>query len=387
MRLNCEVEIINRLLPALNMKKQSRSSRAQVSIGRGGASTSKDAAIFLLICTAKDKAGSKYVVTGNICQIFNKFVSDGKATIRFKQPEEDICINKADPLQLKGLLSVLKKAAQGEDLGQVTLSTLQPLSATSLGNLKTKMTVLSRKDYPLTTSFPLSLRQLKNPGRWNRLSELRLAQNQLMVLPPVIWQSCLQETLLLLDVSGNTIEELPLQLCHLKNLIQLHVKNNKLRSLPPTVGSMQKLRVLTAANNAISQLPAGIARLRLESLDLFGNPLQLPDKETVTINNLGVPSLVDLSACVIRTQRLPYGADDLPPHLIHYLNNARVCWCGKYCFENAARCLTRCDLRSISETVIMWNTLGSTFIPVEAFLCSIKCLKNFQKNPYAHWRK
>lgn len=33
-------------------------------------------------------------VTGNICQIFNKFVSDGKATIRFKQPEEDICINK-----------------------------------------------------------------------------------------------------------------------------------------------------------------------------------------------------------------------------------------------------------------------------------------------------
>lgn len=67
----------------------------------------------------------------------------------------------ADPLQLKGLLSVLKKAAQGEDLGQVTLSTLQPLSATSLGNLKTKMTVLSRKDYPLTTSFPLSLRQLK----------------------------------------------------------------------------------------------------------------------------------------------------------------------------------------------------------------------------------
>lgn len=66
---------------------------------------------------------------------------------------------------------------------------------------------------------------------------------------------------------------------------------------------MQKLRVLTAANNAINQLPAGIARLRLESLDLFGNPLQLPDKETVTINNLGVPSLVDLSACVIRTQR------------------------------------------------------------------------------------
>lgn len=63
MRLNCEVEIINRLLPALNMKKQSRSSRAQVSIGRGGASTSKDAAIFLLICTAKDKAGSKYVVS------------------------------------------------------------------------------------------------------------------------------------------------------------------------------------------------------------------------------------------------------------------------------------------------------------------------------------
>lgn len=76
----------------------------------------------------------------------------------------------------------------------------------------------------------------ENPGRWNRLSELRLAQNQLMVLPPVIWQSCLQETLLLLDVSGNTIEELPLQLCHLKNLIQLHVKNNKLRSLPPTIG-------------------------------------------------------------------------------------------------------------------------------------------------------
>nr|KAG5700867.1 hypothetical protein BaRGS_012274 [Batillaria attramentaria] len=359
MRITCEVDTINRLLPALNLKKPSRSSHAQVSVGRSSSTSSKDATLFVMVCTAKDRNGNKYLIQGNIGQIFAKFVSEGKATIRFKEPEEDLCISKADPLQLRSLLSIVRHAAQGGDLSKVTLSTLQPASTASMKKLQSKMVITTRKDYPLTTTFPSSLQHLQvhscgmkrldsrilqlrklqtldlfdnlltalpdDPGRWSTLKELRLAKNQFTTLPPVLWQSSLKETLAVLDVSGNQLKTLPLQVCEIKGLVQLLVDNNKITAIPPTIGALSKLCTLSATNNAITRLPACITRLPLESLDLFGNPLELPAQNIMLSSNLGVPSLVETAARAIRTLRVAYGAEDLLPHLIHYLNNARLC--------------------------------------------------------------
>lgn len=66
MRLNCEILIVNRVAPSLNMRNASKPTRASLAIGRK--ETSKHVAdenrkaVFLLVCTAKERNGAKYKV-------------------------------------------------------------------------------------------------------------------------------------------------------------------------------------------------------------------------------------------------------------------------------------------------------------------------------------
>lgn len=54
MKLQCDVEVVNRMLPTFGLKNNGRSRRAVLSIGKHVDS------LYLLICTAKDRSGSKY---------------------------------------------------------------------------------------------------------------------------------------------------------------------------------------------------------------------------------------------------------------------------------------------------------------------------------------
>jgi hypothetical protein len=47
-----------------------------------------------------------FQIKDNIEQIFTKFVNEGKATIRLKHPEQDLCLCKVCALQLELLLVV-----------------------------------------------------------------------------------------------------------------------------------------------------------------------------------------------------------------------------------------------------------------------------------------
>lgn len=120
------MDIINRLLPSMNVKKGGRSCHTQLSIGKKPQSDSKEGTLFLMVCTAQDKNGTKFQVghvflhwsitfeiliaiqkkyflifffflqiKDNVEQIFAKFINEGKATIRFKDPEQDLCLCKA----------------------------------------------------------------------------------------------------------------------------------------------------------------------------------------------------------------------------------------------------------------------------------------------------
>lgn len=62
MKLQCDVEVINRMLPTFGMKSRGKGARAVLSIGRHVDKTTQKSSIYLLICTAKDRAGSKYKV-------------------------------------------------------------------------------------------------------------------------------------------------------------------------------------------------------------------------------------------------------------------------------------------------------------------------------------
>lgn len=60
MKLHCDVEVVNRMLPTFGVKNKGRGSRAVLSIGNHVDKKTQLASVYLLICTAKDRAGTKY---------------------------------------------------------------------------------------------------------------------------------------------------------------------------------------------------------------------------------------------------------------------------------------------------------------------------------------
>lgn len=64
MRITCSVDVINRL-PGASVKKSGKALHTQLSIGKKPGSGSKDSPLFLMMCTAKDRNGTKFKVITN----------------------------------------------------------------------------------------------------------------------------------------------------------------------------------------------------------------------------------------------------------------------------------------------------------------------------------
>uniref|UniRef100_A0A8C2T2M1 PIF1/LRR1 pleckstrin homology domain-containing protein n=1 Tax=Coturnix japonica TaxID=93934 RepID=A0A8C2T2M1_COTJA len=92
MKLHCDVEVQSRLLPTCGLTGRGRPSRALLALGRqpgrarGG--------VCLMVCTARDRAGVRYQVKDNVERFFTRFVEEGKATVRLKEPPVDVCLSK-----------------------------------------------------------------------------------------------------------------------------------------------------------------------------------------------------------------------------------------------------------------------------------------------------
>lgn len=153
MQVNCKVNVVNRLLPSAGQSGPNRLVWSNITL-----TENKSSLVELTIATARNKAGTKYRVTNNIEQIFSKFVSQGKLTLRLKQPPHDLCLS-GEVKHIERILSIVK----GEDK-QLKNGTLCPLLANSTNKVvipKTKLNIISRADYPVTTNFPETLTNLK----------------------------------------------------------------------------------------------------------------------------------------------------------------------------------------------------------------------------------
>ncbi|KAL1790276.1 leucine-rich repeat protein 1 isoform X1 [Sigmodon hispidus] len=330
MRLCCEVDVVSRHLPALGLKSRGKGVQAVVSLclpPRGNELQSGPSRACLLISTRKDKQGTRYELKENIEQLFIKFVDEGKATVRLKEPPVDICLSKANPGSLKSFLSASRMAHRGCDVS-IPLSTLKPVKTSEFENLKIKMVITSKKDYPLSKNFPYSLEHLqvshcrlaridmrmlclknlkkldlshncikKLPatiGDLTHLQELNLKDNHLESFNVSLCLSTLQKSLQSLDLSKNKIKALPVQFCQLRELIHLNLNDNELIHLPFKIGQLTNLRFLSAARNKLTNLPCEFKNLSLEYLDLFENTFEKPG--VLPIVKLQVP-LTLLEAC------------------------------------------------------------------------------------------
>lgn len=78
-----------------------------------------------------------------------------------------------------------------------------------------------------------------------------------------------------LDLSGNSIREIPPGLTQLKSLQKLVLSGNLIQTLPETFGELDSLAVLEINNNKLISTPSSFAKLRsLRELDMANNNLQ-----------------------------------------------------------------------------------------------------------------
>ena len=245
----------------------------------------------------------------------------------------------ADAVQLQGFLNVIKAAVNGKKIEGVTLGPLSAITTKQAAKLRSKLVITSRSAYPITTSFPPALETLcvngcllrkvdsrtmklsklvcldlsdnhisVLPEDWSSLpslAELRLAKNQLSVLPASMFTGRIETSLAHLDLSDNQLQMLNAALCSLCNLAVLKLDRNRLVSLPLGIGKLTRLVQLSASENQLKTLPGDFDRLALNSLDLSQNPLAEDTPTTVVPcdDEADVPTLFELAARCVKNQR------------------------------------------------------------------------------------
>ena len=218
----------------------------------------------------------------------------------------------------------------------VSVAPLLPPKTRDLDKPVTRLSVKSRGEYPVATGFPSSLERLTASNimltRFDRrlfdlaslrhldlsnnsiktipeemkdlsLTELLLSGNQIKGLPLSLCYGPIAESLKVLDLSRNCIAYLPQAFYRFKSLIQLKLDCNELQVLPRGFGKLQgSLRFLSISSNKLALLPFSFSKLRLEALDLYGNPFKASGLVR-RCSNLSMPGLMELCGRVIKRER------------------------------------------------------------------------------------
>lgn len=147
-------------------------------------------------------------VDQNIEKVFTKFASEGKATIRIKEPPHDLIVQ-CDAIQLKSFLHVLKLGVSKQvDPSVLSVSNINPKNITVP---KTKVVVKTKAEYPVLEGFPRTTEALYICGL-----ERKSFDRQILRL----------QSLRILDLSNNLITSLPNEIGSLPNLTELHLASN-----------------------------------------------------------------------------------------------------------------------------------------------------------------
>jgi len=361
-------------------------------------------------------------------------VDEGKATVRFVRPPHDLCISNADVVALKAFLNVLKKVTElkpGQDaeldkLVELNLSALAPATSSQVAKEKTKMVINNKRDYPITTSFPHTLKELRaidinlkrvdtRMFKLKSLAVLDLSGNSIAVLPKELTNLPLQELVLCknkleriepsfvgnaafchslnsLDISDNQIKFLPNFMSRFKSLVCLKVGGNPLRSvLPLSLFNSGKLRILNLENlTEMPHLPSSTSKLYLDKLFVTRNCKFMQGststhqqggagKSLVVHNTLeNVATLEDMSLKVVHGKLRPEESV-LPPAVVQKMDSFQVCICGNYCLTSShAAAISPLDLHKIAANVHA-DEMPSFDANTVTVICSQQCLKRFTR--------
>lgn len=155
----------------------------------------------------------------------------------------------------------------------------------------------------------------------SRLQVLSLGGNLLTEVPDSVGNLQQLQALTLCD---NLIEILPASIARLANLKSLLLHKNRLRHLPRNIITLKNLvEVSAAAPIAAASIPQIVFFILVSiQLSLRENPLVVRFVQEISLNP---PTLLELSARVVRTANIQIQPNDLPKTMHDYLNTAHCC--------------------------------------------------------------
>ncbi|KAK0163586.1 hypothetical protein PV327_007254 [Microctonus hyperodae] len=245
------------------------------------------------------------------------------------------------------------------------------ISKCPLKCLVAKQNYLTNESLPKTFAPMIGLRELNLSG--NRLEEfpsqilslsalkyLYLGGNTIKEIKKDIWK---MEKLQILSMGGNRLTEVPSTVGRLISLQALILCDNMLENLPRSIANLKNLKSLLLHKNRLKTLPTEIITLKgLTELSLRDNPLVVRFVSDMTHNP---PTLLEVTARIIKTNNINYDNVNLPKTLIDYLNSGHHCVnpkCQGVFFDNRV------------EHVKFVDFCGKYRLPLLQYLCSSKCI-------------
>ncbi len=135
------------------------------------------------------------------------------------------------------------------------------------------------------------IRQKIQQVKEQRLTELDLSHNSLTEIPAEVFEL---EWLEKLNLSFNQLTSVPESITRLTNLSQLYLGDNRLTSVPESITRLTNLSVLDLSYNPLTSVPESITRLtNLSQLDLSLNQLTSVPESITRLTNLSTLNLRD----------------------------------------------------------------------------------------------
>lgn len=144
----------------------------------------------------------------------------------------------------------------------------------------------------------------------------------------------IQNSLNMLDLSSNAMNNFPYNIIKLKQLVNLNISSNQIKRLPFAVRKLTSLRILDLSNNQLGSLPSPIAKLRLDEINICNNPSSSDTVRSIPIVERKLSNLWELAGRVIVSNRLPYSYSSIPRIMADFLDFTPLCECGLLCFSS-----------------------------------------------------
>ncbi len=404
-----------RITADVRMGNKSKAAKGSLELRKKEIKTStKDIKeVYLIVYTAQNKNGAKYKINADNLQVFTKFVAEGKATIRFKEPAQDIFVSTKDVVQLKAFLVAMRSvlsnfhvtlgsmgAAPASHVVKKTRVTMTPkdcgdeafmaldVTLESLNAVGLELKLFKPRIFKLRNLVTLDLsdNHIKDipdgVAKLVSLKEMKLSKNRIKDLTSVAMHT-LPKSLVLLDLSDNGLKVIPPNITKLNRLATLRLDGNALERLPFSLGKLSDLRMFSASRNKLHSLPGSLvaSRSKLEEIDVSGNPFHPPDQQSgkILLDNLVFPSLRDLVFGVCRKHGIRLSPEEVPGALISLMDAGLPCVCGRICYSALAVAFASVPLSSIARTVVS----DVSVVVTESVMCSKGCLDKYSNNPFA----